>query len=205
MQLNLFPLYYLMAKVKSGYAKCACCRTERHRTEVKQVLSILDKQNARLFRKLKGWGFDAYAELLDSNFYWACDYCLDTGVAVVSSMSAGQGTETPHLAYFDTTFVCNSCGIESVFSIAEKKAWYEQYNLPKSARPSKCLKCRKTESLKKDQNKLLSDLLEKKVTSLTDQELEQVIAIYTEWEKADKVAFYRAVLKKRHPGSSQLS
>ncbi len=185
-------------KLKVRFAKCLCCQNERHKTEVKQILSILDKRNSRLYPNLKGWNLDSYKELIDSYFYWACDYCLTNGSAVLSNMSDGQGTETPHLAYFDTSFLCKVCGIECVFTVSEKKAWYEQYQLPISSIPDKCLKCRKNQKLLREQNKLLSDLIKKEVANLTEQEIEQVIAIYTKWEKNDKVGYYTSILKKRY-------
>ncbi len=186
-----------MVKVKTKYAKCPCCKIDRHKTGVKQALSFFDKQNKRLYPSLKNWGIDSYAELIDSDYYWACDYCLQTGVAVTSSLTSGKGTDIQHLAYFDTEFDCKSCGVKWIFTKAEKKAWYEQYHLPSRSAPDKCLDCRRAQKLHKEQNNVLSLLLERESADLAIGELKQIIEIYEAWGKSDKAAFYRSLLTHR--------
>jgi hypothetical protein len=167
---------------------------------VEKILSILDKRNALFFKnyqELKKWMLNTYGELIDSNFLWACDYCLQSKAAVLSDISFNKGSYTPNLAYFDSTFSCCNCGVEWVFTTSEKKAWYETYKLPINSKPDLCLNCRRKKWLRKDQNTYLSELLGKDIATLTDSEVADIIAIYTDWAKADKVSYFQSVLVKR--------
>ncbi|MGV3696173.1 zinc-ribbon domain containing protein [Flavobacterium sp.] len=103
----------------------------------------------------------------------------------------------PHLAYADKLLDCHSCKKGFVFSKEEKKAWYESYTLPISAQPDNCLDCRRKIQKHNAENKLLSEILKKEEDAITDDELEQVVGIYTSWDKMEQSKYYLSLLIKR--------
>lgn len=188
-----------MKRSKTKYAKCPCCLTDKHRTEMRKCMSILEKIHKKEFKNYKELNLDqyTYGSFIDSNFVWACDNCLESKKAVLANPGLQQTPFTPHLAYFDTIFRCNSCKKEHVFKIEEKKVWYESYKLPIDAQPDKCLDCRRKIRKQNSENKILSEILEKPENDNTINELEKVVDIYITWDKIEKAKYYQSILNKR--------
>lgn len=188
-----------MKKSKTKLAVCPCCLTEKHRTELQTCISILEKREKQEFKHYKELKLDqyTYGSFVDSNFEWACDSCLDTRKAILAIPELQETPFETHLAYFDTQLHCNSCKKEFLFRKEEKKAWYELYKLPINAQPNNCLDCRRNTQRQNSENKTISEILKKPEIEITDNQLEEVIRIYTSWDKMEKAKYYQSILNKR--------
>ena len=167
--------------------------TDRHRAEIQTCISILEKIERQEFKHYKELQLDqyTYGSFVDSNFEWACDSCLGSKKAILAIPGLQETPWTPHFAYFDTQLNCYSCTKEFLFKKEEKKAWYESYKLPINAQPNNCLGCRrKTRNLNAD-NKTMSEILKKSELEISDNQLEEVIGIYTSWDKMKKAKYSR--------------
>lgn len=185
-----------MAKEKKKFAKCPSCGTEKHRTEMRTSLAILEKLEKAQFKHYKELGLDAYNSFINSSFEWACDQCLQQGRAIVANPTLQNYCWNPHIAYFDSKLVCRTCGTDFIFSKEEKKMWYESLKFWIDAAPVNCLHCRRELRQFKGENKTLSVLLKKEESSISPEELNTIIAIYEKWGKEDKVKYYTSLLKK---------
>ena len=188
-----------MKKLKKRLAKCSCCSTEKHRTEMKINLSMFDQMQRGLFKHYKELELKKYnyASFVESDFEWACDNCLATKKATLASPGRQQSSGWPHLAYSDRKLNCSSCKIDFLFTKEEKKTWYEAYQLPTYAKPSNCLTCRRKIRQQKLENKTVSEILNKSEDELTEDELKTVIDIYISWDKVERVKYFQSVLNKR--------
>jgi hypothetical protein len=121
-----------LKKSKNTLAKCQCCLTERHSSEMQVCLSILEKIERHSFKRYEELGLDQYryASFINSSFEWACDICLKNKKAIFAVPGLQETPWTPHLAYYDSLLHCYSCKKEFLFKKEEKKAWYESYKLP---------------------------------------------------------------------------
>lgn len=194
-----------MKRSKVKFAKCPCCSTERHRTEIKTCISILKKIERQEFKYYKELQLDqyAYASFIESDFEWACDNCLETKKAILASPGSQETSWTPHLTYSDSKLFCYSCKKDFLFKKEEKKAWYESYKLPINAKPNNCLDCRQNIRKLKLENKILSEILKKTETEITNKELEKIIETYALWDKMDKAKYYQSILNKRNKNYRQ--
>lgn len=174
--------------------------TERHRTEMQTCISILEKIEKQEFKHYKELQLDqyTYGSFIDSNFEWACDNCLEKKRAILTIPGLQETPWTPHLAYFGTQLKCYSCKKEFIFTKEEKKAWYESYKLPINAQPNNCLDCRRKSQKQNSENKTISEILKKSEIEITDTELEEVVRIYTSWDKMEKAKYYQSILNKRN-------
>lgn len=173
--------------------------TERHRTEMQTCVSILEKIERQEFKHYKELQLDqyTYGSFIDSNFEWACDSCLEKKKANLAIPGLQETPSTPHLAYFDTQLNCYSCKKEFLFKKEEKKAWYESYKLPSNAQPNNCLDCRRKTQMHNSENKTISEILKKSEIEITENELQEVVGIYTSWDKMEKAKYYQSILNKR--------
>ena len=177
-------------------AKCPICRTQKHRTEMQSAMDALRLAEAKLHAHFRLKDAELYGAFVDNDFEWACDACLQNGLAIPANAGAQVYTWYAHLAYGNTELTCFSCGNDFVFNKVEKQLWYEKLKLINTSVPNNCLACRKQIRQHKQENTLLSQLLSKKKTELTREELETIISIYEGWRKEEKAAFYRAILRK---------
>lgn len=188
-----------MKKLKNKLATCPCCLTERHRTEMQTCISILEKIERQEFKHYKELQLDqyTYGSFIDSTFAWACDICLKNKTAILAIPGLQVTPWTPHLAYFDTQLTCYTCKKEFLFKKEEKKAWYESYKLPIKVKPNHCLNCRRKDQKQNSENKTISEILKKPEIEISDTELEEVVEIYTLWDKMEKAKYYQSILNKR--------
>jgi len=183
-----------MKKKKQKYPKCPCCGIEKHRTEVRQAISILEKIARQEYKHYKELGFGVG---VNDDYEWACDECLASKKAIEANPGLQNYCLHPHIAYSDVTFNCNTCGNDFIFSKEEKKFWYENLKFWIDSRPNNCVDCRKEIRQLKIENKLISGILSKEESEMTHEELESVIAIYSKWEKLERAKYYTSVLKKK--------
>ncbi len=187
----------IMKRSKKKLAICPSCLEEKHRTEIKTCISILEKIEKREFKHFKEFGYNVSDCFIDANFEWACDNCLQGNhlkkkKAILANPGVQNTPWTPHLAYSDSKIICSTCQNEYIFTKEEKKVWYESYQLPTTAFPYTCLACRR----KNSENKILSEILKKEEKDITPNELNRVIEIYTSWEKIEKAKYYQSLLKR---------
>lgn len=160
------------------------------------ILEKIEKKDYKYYKELKLDKY-TYGSFIDSPFEWACDSCLENKKAILAIPGLQETPWTPHLAYSDTQLNCNSCKIEFLFRKEEKKAWYESYQLPINAQPTSCLDCRRNTRKQISENKIISEILKKSEIEIADNELEDVVEIYTSWDKMEKAKYYQSILNKR--------
>ncbi len=139
---------------------------------------------------------ELYGAFVDNDFEWACDACLQNGLAIEATAEAQVYKWYAHLAYGNTELNCHACGNDFVFSKIEKQLWYEKLKLINTSAPKNCLACRKKLRQHKQENTLLSQLLSKDKAQLTREELETIISIYEGWQKVERATYFRALLRK---------
>lgn len=187
-----------MSKRKKKYAKCPSCNVGKHRTEMKEALTTMEKLERSQYKHYAALAIDTYGVFVDSAFGWACDSCLDSKKAIKANPSIQNYCWEPHLAYFDARFTCNTCQDKFTFKKEEKQLWYEKLQFWIDSRPNNCTNCRKEIRQLKNENKTLSQILSKKETEMSTSELSTVIDIYTQWDKPQRVKYYTSVLNKRN-------
>jgi hypothetical protein len=75
---------------------------------------------------------------------WACDDCLDGGVArVADPLRQKCGARPPSLAYVDRPYTCADCGSPEVFEAGDQVHWYEALGFERDSHPLQCPRCRK--------------------------------------------------------------
>lgn len=186
-----------MTSKKQSYPKCVCCGNERHRTEVKQALSVigrLDKNEHHYFHQVKPYD---YVTLKGLESDWACDECLNLGKAIPSQPEAQNYCWEPRLAYFDTQHECQSCHKPFIFGKEEKRFWFETLKFWIDSTPNHCAGCRKEMRALKKENNTLTAVLAKPEADMSMSELEEVVAIYTHWDKKEKAGYYKSLIRKR--------
>ena len=171
---------------------------EKHSTELKTVMKILEKIEKEVFHKhYKEIGIDTYASFVHNDFQWACDDCLQSKKAILAASGAKFYYSNPSLAYYDIPKVCKKCGVDFIFSKTEKKLWYDTLGFVLDSSPNNCKECRREIRHLKRENSILSGILKKEELEITGDELNTIIEIYTNWDKAEKVKYYQALLRKR--------
>jgi hypothetical protein len=160
------------------------------------MLEKIERRELKHYKELQIAQY-TYAHFIDSGFEWACDSCLGAKKAILANPGLQETPWTPHLAYFDTPRSCDSCKKEFLFKKEEKRAWYESYKLPITARPDNCLECRRKIRKQNSENKVISEILKKSEMEMTDHELEMVVGIYTSWDKMEKAKYFQSILNKR--------
>lgn len=173
---------------------CPACNIGRHTKEMTTSIELFKLYHQQQFPNLDNTINDQH--FLNVDFEWACDDCLSSGKAVTAIPDKQVTSGFPNLAYSDSEYQCSTCEQPFLFKKEEKQLWYEQLQFSIHSIPDNCTDCRAVIRKKKVENKQLSALLKRPETELTIKELEQIISIYTAWEKPDRVAYFKAVLKK---------
>lgn len=188
-----------MKRPKIKLAKCPCCLTDKHRTEIRTCISILEGILRKGLRnnRVPQLSENTYDYFVDADFEWACDNCLWDKKAILAIPELQETSWSKDLAHFDTQLHCFTCKREFLFKKEEKKAWYESYKLPLNAQPNNCLSCRRKLQKASSENKAVSEILQKTESEITDTQLEEVISIYTAWGKIEKAKYYQSILNKR--------
>jgi len=174
-----------VSKKKKEYPICPCCNTARHRTEIKEAITEMERVG----------GADNF---INSQFDWACDLCLNSKKAIKANPSLQNYCWNPHYAYFDSNLICQSCKTPFTFNIKEKQFWFESLKFWIDSSPVNCLDCRKEIRQLKKENKTLSIILSKKEKEISKRELETVIDIYSRWHKEERAKYYKFILTKRN-------
>lgn len=183
-----------MKHKNAKYAKCKCCGLFKDQSEVLISLSVL--KNAEVIKN-SDQEFNLFELLIDSNFNWACDQCINNKKALVSNLLQQSKSYPKYLSYYDVNLTCKRCKNEFTFTKEEKKIWYEKLKFYIESVPVHCLICRKKIRKFKNQNKILSQVLKKNPKDMTMDELSQIVQIYDEWNKKDKFNFYSKLIKER--------
>lgn len=181
---------------KKKFANCPCCRNDRHETEVRTCLAILEKYERNQFKYYEELKVNSYGSLIKSNFDWACDECLNKNKAILANPFVQQSFFSVNLAYFDQQCKCRQCGMDFTFSKDEKRKWYETYQFHPDSIPEHCFTCRKEIRQLKAENKFLSEMLAKEKSDVTVAQWKTVVEIYTRWGKLEKAKFYQSKIKK---------
>jgi len=175
---------------------CPSCKIGQHTAELTTVVGMFQANHNTHFPNLTSENKITDQSFLDADFEWACDVCLESGKAVIAIPEKQVTSGFPHLAYVDTEYKCITCAQPFLFKKEEKQLWYEQLKFAASSTPDSCTDCRKTIRKQKVENKQLAALLKKPEANLTVEELQQVISIYKAWNKKERVANYKSLLKK---------
>lgn len=173
---------------------CPACNIGRHTNEMNTVIELFKFYQHQQFPNLKTQINDQ--SFLGADFEWACDTCLSSGKAVLAIPEKQVTSGYPNLGYSDTEYECSTCTKPFLFKKEEKQLWYEQLEFSIHSTPNNCTTCRAVIRKKKVENQQLSILLKRPEKELTIQELEQIISIYTIWEKPGRVSYFKSLLKK---------
>lgn len=182
-----------MKQKKNKYTKCGCCGQIKDKLDVSICLSVLKNTD---FIKNSDQKYDLYEWLINSNFEWTCDKCINDRKALIANPSQQNNTYNPFLAYYSVNLICKKCGVEFTFTKEEKKLWYEELKFFRESEPLNCLKCRKEIKVFKIQNKIVSQILKKSINEISIEELSQLVEIYDKWNKKDKFNFYSKVIER---------
>lgn len=182
---------------KKKYAKCPSCKAEVDKTEMKTVISEMEKVDKIQYNYYKKLKVDTYYSFVDSNFDWACDICLNDKKAIKANPILQNYAWNPHYAYYDSQCKCKNCNADFIFSKEEKKHWFESLKFWIYSVPIHCINCRMEIRQLKLENKILSTILKKEESNISSEELDKVIKIYSKWKKEKRVKYYQAILRKR--------
>ena len=161
------------------------------------AISLVEKEDRKQYGDYyKELEINTYKSFLNEDFSWACDQCLRSGKAVTANPSAQFYSWHPHYAYFDTQHICRTSKVKFIFGKEEKRYWFETLKFWTESKPVNSPECRKELRELKAENKLLSDLLRKDEKELSAEELEQIIEIYSKWDKIEKAKYFASVLRK---------
>ncbi len=183
-----------MASKKTRLPICTVCNKPRHRTEMREAIALMEKAEKAKSKTVASIGVEGY--FVDCIFEWACDSCLSSGNVLVARPGLQNYCWHPHLSYADTILNCKTCKQDFLFAKEEKQLWFEKLQFWIDAEPVNCTACRKEIRQMKIENTRLSELLRKSESDLKEEELKEVIDIYTRWEKEGRAKYYAAVLKK---------
>jgi hypothetical protein len=90
---------------------------------------------------MSGFGSDDPREMPAHFFYRSLRVNYET--AVRSNPEKQNCSICPRYWYVEAIFPCERCGIEFAFSVAEQRAWYEDYGFWVDSLPRQCLACRR--------------------------------------------------------------
>ena len=185
-----------MPKQNKDFAQCPCCKSYRYKSETEQAISDLVSMDQKTIKYIKLTKSDHYQSLINGQYDWACDLCLNSKQAIKAQPQLQNYCWNPYLAYYDSELTCQSCQTNFVFSKEEKKYWYEELQFWIDSIPKNCVNCRKTLRELKKENQALSKILRKPEPHLNEVELRIVIEIYKKWNKENRAKYYQSVLKK---------
>jgi len=175
--------------------KCPSCNLIKELNEISMTVNtIKELREKKALNYYINVGDDLFSQTPLDEFEWACNECLGRKRAISANVELQKYVDNrPYLAYFDSSKSCSNCENYFVFSKEEKKFWYEELNFWVQSKPNKCLDCRK-EARK---YKVLSKLLLNGKEVLSKEQLEEVIRIYDNLGKEDKVKYYKSYLSKK--------
>ncbi|UTW60762.1 zinc-ribbon domain containing protein [bacterium SCSIO 12741] len=181
---------------KKPSAICPSCGTASEKMDMKTALKMQEEVDRKQYKHYRALGIDSYPFFISNEFEWACDHCISRKNTEIANPFNQLGAFTQHLIYYDSPRVCETCNSDFVFTAQEKKRWYEQYQIWNFIQPKNCPSCRKDVRAYKNNNTRLSNLLQSGAEDLTSEEIREVIAIYEQWEKPDRVKYYESLLRK---------
>lgn len=182
--------------------KCLCCRQERGKSTLTGIAGLLPFEGFFSFPKDD---LDTFIDIISHfPFYqWACDVCLENGSALLGDpkkqfyiFGHPMDMATPHLAYFDLQFTCETCRKSFVFSKEEQRYWYEELSFIVFSKPKSCRECRTALRKSKQLNTELSDLLAHGIPEEKDRLL-RIVEIYTIMGKEEKAKRYANAARKK--------
>lgn len=176
--------------------KCPCCKIQRRSTEMKLIVDFIsksysDKTPIDTLRK------DIFGYLKDAYYDFACDVCLESDLAFLANIKEQNNSHYNTIyAYYNSEYNCRTCNTDFIFYGKEKRFWYEVLKFRVDSKPMHCVSCRKENRSVKNMNTRLSDLLINGEENLSLDDFEEIIAIYTKWEKVERRKYFENKLKK---------
>ncbi len=176
---------------------CPSCKQKVSDAKTKKTQSLFPHDGM-----IRDVGSGQYVYQL-KQYHWACDNCLSSGKALLAKPKKQyytfrtKGTAAlPFLAYYDINYTCDRCNDDFSFSKKEQQHWYEELRFVVHSRPRQCMPCRQIIRQEKALNAELSQLL-KSGEPQDISSLSRLIELYEILNKADKVAYYSTLLKKK--------
>ncbi len=180
---------------------CKCRKTTEQTINVQsKILEYFDFEPKLVGFMYNGNVDQAYDYFTSYNNRWACDSCLDIGIAI-----PGEAKEQtfciwqPHFAYVDQKRQCRTCEESFVFSKEEQKFWYETLKFWVVSDAVNCKKCRKEKRNRKERIRDAQLEIEEflpEFDKMNINHLEKVIHLYELTESKNVVNQYRQRLKK---------
>ncbi|RZK31102.1 MAG: hypothetical protein EOO63_05005 [Hymenobacter sp.] len=133
---------------------CPCCKQVRQADEHLYFSQFVWEEFFYDYTTGKRVRYD----IKKGNPNWACDACLETGLAIKGNphlQSFWNGY--PFFAYCDKIDNCRDCGNEFVFSKYKQRHWYEKLKLMIYAKEVRCHPCRYKKKMRTKLFKLLGN------------------------------------------------
>lgn len=194
----------LLKVPKKSVTACPVCSVERsleNCSAIRESIANMALDESRWFEFFyKGDQGKAFKSLASGDYGWACDSCLDSGLALKADCKKQQYLDwPPYLAYVDETKICKGCSSEFTFTKEEQLYWYEELEFWVQSRAVKCKECRASDrESKAEYVKAQSESkhLEGNLDRTSREQIEKLIACYEKTNSHKKVAYYKEILTK---------
>lgn len=182
---------------------CPCCEKTKGKsdtTAINRVIESLFKNEKVWFELFLGKNRDVAFKNFTSSNKWACDTCIDLGLAVEATIEYQLFCDyIPFASYYDKQQKCHSCKCIFVFSKEEQVYWFESLKFWVQSEAINCKSCRK---IKRERKARISNaqtkisLLLPNLNIEDENQLQDLIQLYRETESINQVRKYSAMLKK---------
>lgn len=195
-----------MMKIESE-ATCPACRTSVTLASQSQLLATerayLAEWSARegasgaFTPRVDGMRALACDPATHGRWFWACDRCLETGLAIAADVTKQTlGVGTPFAAYVPRPFTCSDCACEAVFSPAEQKHWFETLGFLIWVYPKQCAPCRVARRKRARASTILAEALHG-LDPEDPSQLEAIACLYEELGSHAKAETFHARARNR--------
>lgn len=183
-------------KNKTRIFHCPSCLQNKKEHEISKTVKIITElREKKALTYYANVGDNIFDKIPLEEFEWACNECLGRGKAVLTNPLKQKYVDyRPYLAYYDSIRECENCTDSFTFKKEEKRFWYEELNFWVQSKPRNCISCRK--DVRK--NNKLSNLLSNGEKNLTKNELNQIITIYHELGKTERMKYFQSILSKKN-------
>lgn len=198
--LNTCDIWDIQNLKKNSKVICEICQKSIALTESSLYLSCVRKFLAMVEKQSKELSPHATRERQHAMIPIQCEQCMKER----NTIPANRSKQNIHgylcyardniLYYQDKTLHCKSCKKDFLFSASEQKYWYEEAQIFTDVQPKFCAPCRKKNRQQTAINKKLMSLTQKE--TLTKDDIEQIVEIYTQLWNKTQAGIYKAKLKQ---------
>lgn len=171
-------------EIKANMHSCPSCQQNRGISQMQYVLGLMEQLGKQALLEP---GMSAQALLQKHDIGWACDICIDNGVAELVDEQADHKSWYPYFSYYNTEKNCLWCGTEFTYTKEEKRYWFENLRFSFHAIPSHCESCKKELFEGTPEQERCDMLLEQGGKNLSKKEKEELSTIFKAWQQFCKL------------------